>query len=85
MPTYKGNGHCIKCGAWTPTTCMYCPECRRVVRSAVRQRTINERKAEQEVAEAAKPKKQIIPLADVVRMADAAGMTYAKYCLKYGI
>ena len=85
MANYKGNNHCIVCGEWTPTTCMYCPECRKSIRRAVRQKTISERKVEQEVLEAEKPKKQIVPLVEVVRLADAAGMSYAKYCLKYGI
>ena len=85
MSNYKGNGHCIKCGALTTTTSKYCYECRRVIRRIAKRQSLDERKAEQDAAEAAKPKKQIIPLAEVVHLADAAGMSYAKYCLKYGI
>lgn len=85
MATYKGDNHCIVCGAWTPTTCRYCSDCRKSVRRAVRQKTINKKKAEENLPKMEKPKKPIAPLSEVVRLADAAGMSYAKYCLKYGI
>lgn len=66
---------CIRCGAPTFPNRAYCDCCRNKRRSEVWEVTRKAKKNE---------KKQMSFL-DIVKAADAAGMSYGKYCLKYGI
>lgn len=70
-----GNITCNRCGiTWYGPKCgkLYCDECRKIIRNEASIRCKNKKKY--------KP-----TFVEIVRMADAEGLSYGKYCLKYGI
>ena len=82
MSAYKGNGKCLVCGAPTKRTCKYCDKCRSDIKVKAWKKVHARRNADKQKEE---PKKPVLSFSDVVKLADAAGMSYGKYCLKYGI
>lgn len=70
-----GNITCKRCGVtWYGPKCgkLYCDNCRKIVRC--------------EAATRCKNKKNHKPtFVEIVKMADVEGLSYGKYCLKYGI
>lgn len=79
MPTIRGNGYCKVCGVPAAVNHEYCDHCRRMVRIEARQ-AYERKRREQE-----RSKKLVLTFSDVVKLADAEGLSYGKYCLKYGI
>lgn len=70
-----GNITCNRCGiTWYGPKCgkLYCDKCRKIIRNKASIRCKNKKKH--------KP-----TFIEIVRMADAEGLSYGKYCLKYGI
>ena len=70
-----GNITCNRCGiTWYGPKCgkLYCDECRKIIRNEASIRCKNKKKR--------KP-----TFVEIVRMADTEGLSYGKYCLKYGI
>lgn len=69
-----GNITCNRCGiTWYGPKCgKHCDECRKIIRNEASIRCKNKKKH--------KP-----TFVEIVRMADAEGLSYGKYCLKYGI
>ena len=70
-----GNITCNRCGiTWYGPKCgkLYCDECRKIIRNEASIRCKNKKKH--------KP-----TFVEIVRMADDEGLSYGKYCLKYGI
>lgn len=82
MSNYRGDGHCLLCGAETKRTCKYCNQCRKDIRVKTWNNIHLKRKADKRKKESKKP---LLSFSEVVKMADAAGMSYGKYCLKHGI
>lgn len=56
-----------------------CDRCRRMVRIEARQAYERKRREQKQ------NKKPVLTFSDVVKLADAEGLSYGKYCLKYGI
>lgn len=70
-----GNITCKRCGVtWYGPKCgkLYCDNCRRIVDREKDIRCKNKKKH--------KP-----TFVEITRMADVEGLSYGKYCLKYGI
>ena len=70
-----GNITCNRCGiTWYGPKCgkLYCDKCRKIIRNEASIRCKNKKKH--------KP-----TFVEIVRMADAAGLSYGKSCLKYGV
>ncbi len=70
-----GNITCNRCGiTWYGPKCgrLYCDECRKIIRNEASIRCKNKKKH--------KP-----TFVEIVKMADTEGLSYGKYCLKYGI
>lgn len=76
---------CERCGvSWYGPKCgkRYCDDCRKKVNYEKMYACVKRKRESEELK---KEEKQELSLTEVVRLADAAGMSYAKYCLKYGI
>ena len=79
-----GEITCKLCGvSWYGPKCgkLYCDKCRKKV-DAEKSGAYAKRKA---TKNRAKENKKHLSLLEIVRLADAEGMTYAKYCMKHGI
>ena len=70
-----GDITCNRCGVtWHGPKCgrLYCDKCRKIIRNEASIRSKNKKKH--------KP-----TFVEITRLADAEGLSYGKYCLKYGI
>ena len=79
------NKKCVCCGKEminVKCNVKYCDNCRELIKNGNIKRILSKDK---EYAEEHKKKKCTLSLLEITRLADAAGMSYAKYCLKYGI
>ena len=79
MPTIRGNGPCRVCGSPAAVNHEYCDRCRRMVRIEARQAYERKRREQK------RNEKPVLIFSDVVKLANAEGLSYGKYCLKYGI
>lgn len=82
MLTY-GELTCQRCGTtWYGPKCgiKYCKECRRMVNREKVARCNQKKQAEKESKD--KTREAFL---DIVRKADAEGLSYGHYCLKHGI
>ena len=75
---------CLCCGKKMKNVCCnvkYCNECKKLIKNGnIGRIIIKERPPEKEVEHVVKHS-----FADVVKAANAEGLSYGKYCLKYGI
>lgn len=78
-----GELSCQRCGiTWYGPKCgmKYCKECRRIVNREKVARCNQKKRAEKESKD--KTREAFL---DIVRKADAEGLSYGNYCLKHGI
>lgn len=78
-----GELSCQRCGiTWYGPKCgmKYCKECRRIVNREKVARCNQKKRAEKESKD-----KTCEAFLDIVRKADAEGLSYGHYCLKHGI
>lgn len=82
-----GDIYCQRCGVtWHGPKCgiKYCEKCRTII-AREKSKNCNAKRREQERAEKNCKEKGRDTFHDIVKKADAEGLSYGKYCLKYGI
>lgn len=80
----KGTNICIRCNTtwYGPLTgSIYCEECKKIV-NAEKQKAFRQK---QKQAQQEKEAPKIIRIGEIVKLAEAEGLSYGKYCLKYGL
>lgn len=75
----RGLVHCTRCGKqWYGPLCgvKYCESCKKIVAAERSKKMVEKKEAE------ARGNNRVL---EITRLADAEGLSYGKYCLKYGI